>query len=94
LENNSCHIHWWWGTMVSPRKEKNKWKRGYGIMTEFISTLLSHDSSSSRFSIAPTTNYRRHVPRSAKQLSEDNWKQTGDSLRRAIKKVGKEIGEE
>ena len=60
-------------------------------MPEFMRVLLS--GTSSPFSIAPTTDYDRHVPQSAKQLSEDNWKQTGDSLRRAIKKVGKEIGE-
>jgi len=71
---------------------KKKRKRGYEIMPEFIRALLS--GTSSPFSIAPTTDYDRHVPQSAKQLSKDNWRQTGNSLRRAIKKVGKEIGEE
>ena len=61
-------------------------------MAEFIRSLLS--GSSSPFSISPTTDYQKHVPQSSQQLSEDNWLHTGNSLRRAIKKVGKEIGEE
>ena len=75
--------------MVSKNKQ---WKRGYEIMAEFFRALLS--GTSSPFSIAPTTDYQKHVPQSAQQLAEDNWQQTGDSLRHAIKKVGKDIGEE
>ena len=75
--------------MLSKSKKR---KRRYEIMPEFMRTLMS--GTSSPFSIAPTTDYDRHVPKSAKQLSRDNWRQTGNSLRRAIKKVGKEIGEE
>jgi len=61
-------------------------------MAEFFRSLLN--GSSSPFSISPSTDYQRHVPQNAQQLSEENWRQTGDSLRRAMKKVGKEIGEE
>lgn len=74
-------------TMVTKEKKR---KKGCEIMAEFIRTLLS--GSSSPFSIAPTTDYHRHVPQSAKQLSEENWRQTGGSLQRAIKKVGAEFG--
>ena len=74
--------------MVS-RKAKGKGR--CKIVAEFIKSLLY---SSSPFSISPTTDYQKHVPKSASELSEENWNKVGNSLRRAIKKVGEEIGEE
>lgn len=35
----------------------------------------------------PQTDYQKHVPKNARELSEKNWKSTGDSLRHAMDKV-------
>ena len=67
-------------------------KRGLYIMSELIVAIKTKlENTSSSFSISPTTDYNRHVPKSATQLMRNNWRRTGNSLRRAMKKVGDEI---
>ena len=68
-------------------------KRGVGIVTAFIISIKkTFLNSSSPFSLYPTTDYQRHVPKSAEQLMHNNWLKTGDSLSKAMEKVGEEIG--
>jgi len=67
-------------------------KKGAIIMTTFIISIKNKlQKNSSNFSIFPSTDYSKHAPQSAKQLMHDNWQITGNSLDRAIKKVGSEI---
>lgn len=41
-------------------------------------------------SLHPKTDYRKHVPKNAKELCEKNWSSTGRALRSAMNKVRKE----
>lgn len=59
-------------------------------MTEIIKVAIKRVlcSESVMPDLRPDTDYRKHVPKSAKQLAEQNWKTTGQSLRNAMDKVG------
>lgn len=67
-------------------------KKGGIYMTELIRITIKDMLCGTL--LLPKTDYQRHVPKSATELSESNWKKTGDSLRRAIKKVRDEDGQE
>lgn len=68
-------------------------EKGVKKMTDIIFSLKKTlQSRHSPFSISPNTNYRKHVPESAKQLMRENWQKTGSSLCDAMNKVGEEIG--
>jgi hypothetical protein len=58
------------------------------IIKGAIKGVLS--STSAMPDIWPKTDYQKHVPTSARELSEKNWRSTGHSLRRAMKSVGEE----
>lgn len=79
--------------MYIQNKFSNFFERGRRIMTDFILAVKkSINNSSSPFSIYPETNYKRYVPKNAKELMKDNWINIGVSLKNAMKKVGEEIG--
>ncbi|CVK19205.1 hypothetical protein [Sporomusa sphaeroides] len=65
-----------------------------GNMTELIKVTIKNVLCSDTImpDLWPDTDYRKHVPKSAKQLAERNWKTTGSSLRKAMDKVGSEDG--
>ena len=61
-------------------------------MTSLISDIKgSLSSPSSLFSINPKTDYKKHIPKNAEELMMKNWKKTGKTLFKSIKKVGNEI---
>lgn len=62
--------------------------KGGNLMTQFIrgAFRIAFDGAS-KIKMRPMIDYQKHVPRSARQLAEDNWKRVGDSLGSAMDKV-------
>ena len=58
------------------------------IVKSAIQSVFCHASSMP--DLWPNTDYQKHVPKSARELAEVNWKRTGDSLQKAMKCVGEE----
>jgi len=68
-------------------------ERGKRFMTGFVYSVKKSFYSSSPFTIHPNTDYRKNLPKSSAEAMGENWKKTGSSLRKAMKKVGEEIGQ-
>ncbi len=47
----------------------------------------------STFTIAPTSNYYRHIPASAGSITNDAWQMTGTGLSNAMYKIGEQVNE-
>ncbi len=62
-------------------------------MSTFILALKESFNSFSPFTIDPDTDYRKRIPKSPEQIMRKNWETTGGYLRKAMEKVGEEIGE-
>jgi hypothetical protein len=60
------------------------------LLTEAFKTMLC--GTSSMPNIYPKTDYQRHVPTSARQLTAQNWENAGNTLRKAMDKVREEDG--
>lgn len=68
-------------------------KKGKIFMTDLVYNIKrAIEDNSSLFSLSPKTDYNKYVPESAEELMKENWKRTGDALKKAMDKVGDEIG--
>lgn len=63
--------------------------KGGVYMTELLKQTVGSIicNTPSMYELWPRKDYKKHVPRNAKQLVENNWRNTGNSLRRAMDEV-------
>ena len=62
-------------------------------MTTLFSSIVRILLSAITISMFPPRDYRKYVPSSAGQLMRNNWINTGETLKKAMDKVGDEIGQ-
>ena len=63
-------------------------------MNSYIINFRKYLGDENDITIYPSTDYRRHVPKSAVQTMRDNWLKTGGLLYSSLFKVGSDIAEE
>lgn len=70
-------------------------RKGGKLMGNLIMEIKDYLLNTSLdFSIAPRTDYKKHIPKDAEQLMKKNWTKVGETLSDSIVKVGEEIEKE